>query len=422
MRELTVFLLLSAVGFLGGADDDPGGDTPSSFTRFDSAGIVIAVTPGEGIGPIGWDIDSLPDLVISSEDSLLLDRIQGLRALPNGGVLVVDGGSAELRFHDSKGRLVSRAGGTGEGPGEFRDPVLVPWPASDSILVADRRLPRLHLYSVDGLSYRTIRYSQGWPTGRLPPMGAVDPDALLFQKRAPITDASISGYGLREALGEHVLVNPETGRGVHLDSVRGNDHFRVRRGSLLPLLVGIPFTGRPFAAAIENGVLISDGVSWDIREYDREGGLRRILRVADHPRRPVTEAMIDAELAWVDEGTLGSVRDELPIPDSLPAFVSMTVDSRGWLWAERYRPIWCRTFPANRVYFCDPSQYEADQVEPREWIVFDPQGQARGVAWTPPGLEVHGISDEHVLGVWRDELGLEHVRRYRIRRDDAAPF
>jgi hypothetical protein len=51
-------------------------------------------------------------------------------------------------------------------------------------------------------------------------------------------------------------------------------------------------------------------------------------------------------------------------------------------------------------------------------MVFDPQGEARGVVWTPPGLDVLSIGDEHVLGVWRDELGLEYVRRYRIRRED----
>jgi hypothetical protein len=53
-------------------------------------------------------------------------------------------------------------------------------------------------------------------------------------------------------------------------------------------------------------------------------------------------------------------------------------------------------------------------------MVFDPQGEARGVVWTPPGLDVLSIGDEHVLGVWRDELGLEYVRRYRIRREDGA--
>jgi hypothetical protein len=419
MRQLTAILLLPALGFLGCDTDAVGNDEgPSTFAQFDSAGIVIAVTPGAGIGPIGWDIDSLPDLVISSDDSLFLDGVQGLRALPDGGVLVVDAGSSELRFYDPEGRLVYRVGGKGEGPGEFMDPVLVPWPASDSILVADRRLPRLHLYSVDGGSHRTLRYSQGWPSGRLPPMGAVDPNALLFQKHAP---NSVSGYGLQVTAGEHVLVDPETGHEVHLDSVRRNNGLRVRR-SPMSYLVGIPFRPLPFAAATENGVLTSDGVGWDIREYDRQGTLRRILRVADHARRPVTEAMIDAdpEIAWLDEVQLGSLRDELPIPDSLPVFESMIVDSRGWLWAQRYRPISCRTFPWNRHYVCGPGQYEADQVEPREWMVFDPQGQARGVVWTPPGLDVLSISDEHVLGVWRDELGLEYVQRYRIRRDGGA--
>jgi len=249
-------------------------------------------------------------------------------------------------------------------------------------------------------------------------MGALGPSALLFQKRAPITDLSLEG--LHEVVGEHALVNPETGDGIHLDSIGWNDVLWWRRGSMR-MGTGVPFSNGAFAAATSNSVLTSDGVGWELREYDRQGTLRRILRVADRPLRPVTEAMIDAELASLDEAIRGSVRDELPIPDSLPVFATMVVDARGWLWAERYRPIRCRTFPWNRVYYCDPDQYEVDQVEPREWMVFDPQGRARGVMRTPPGLDVLSISDEHVLGVWRDELGLEYVRRYRIRREDAAP-
>ena len=85
----------------------------------------------------------------------------------------------------------------------------------------------------------------------------------------------------------------------------------------------------------------------------------------------------------------------MPIPVTLPAFQSLQIDEVGWLWAE---------------------VYEWDPVQPREWMVFDPEGRAHGTIRTPAGLEVHRIGDDFILGVWLDELRVEHVRRYTLRR------
>lgn len=88
--------------------------------------------------------------------------------------------------------------------------------------------------------------------------------------------------------------------------------------------------------------------------------------------------------------------DALPIPEHLPAFGSLLVDEKGWLWAE--------------VYGWDPDQ-------PKEWMIFDPNGEARGIVHTPPGLRLVGVGEDYVLGVWLDEFDAEYVRRHRLRRD-----
>ncbi len=85
----------------------------------------------------------------------------------------------------------------------------------------------------------------------------------------------------------------------------------------------------------------------------------------------------------------------MPIPDSLPAFRSIRVDQEGWVWAELYT--W-------------------DTTKPLSWMIFDPSGQAQGVLETPPGIEVQSIGYDFVLGVSRDEFGVESVHRYRLQR------
>jgi hypothetical protein len=53
------------------------------------------------------------------------------------------------------------------------------------------------------------------------------------------------------------------------------------------------------------------------------------------------------------------------------------------------------------------------------WIVFDPKGVVRGNVSTPAGLRVARIGYDFILGVWTDDLGVEHVHRYSLRRNEA---
>jgi hypothetical protein len=49
-------------------------------------------------------------------------------------------------------------------------------------------------------------------------------------------------------------------------------------------------------------------------------------------------------------------------------------------------------------------------------MVFDTDGRARGTVRTPYGLEVQEIGDTTIIGVWQNELGVEHVRLHLLHR------
>jgi hypothetical protein len=113
------------------------------------------------------------------------------------------------------------------------------------------------------------------------------------------------------------------------------------------------------------------------------------------------EAMIDKETDADPTSNRGHwewVFSKMPIPDTLPAFRSLKVDAMGWLWAE--------------VYDWDPTS-------PTEWMVFDRDGRARGTLTTPDGLDVESIGADYILGVWKDDLDIEFVRRYALKRGTA---
>lgn len=403
-------VVLLAVTLGSACGSDVVDDGPASFVQRDSAGVLISITPGpEAHALLPWQIDSVPNVVIGAGNSpaTTLYRVQGLKGLPDGRILVVDGSSAELRFYDTNGQLLQRVGGKGAGPGEFQDPVLVPRPDRRELLLFDEGLPRLQVFSLDGTHESTRRYVAGWPQGnRRAPMGAIGSQAL-FQS----IDAEAFVAQLRKQL---------EGDGVLLQMELGYYWYDITTAEEVPLnsstfttdetyTVGghgeaIPFALRPSAAVTEDGALITDGRAYEIRAYDTQGRLSRIYRI-DQPGQPVTEEILDAKIeleaaAREDRSTqdIEMVYDEVPIPDTLPVFESLQVDEPGWIWAELYR--W-------------------RPEEARTWMVFDTAGRAHGVIRTPAGLEIGYIGRDYILGVWRDELDIEYVSRYSLRRSDS---
>lgn len=122
---------------------------------------------------------------------------------------------------------------------------------------------------------------------------------------------------------------------------------------------------------------------------------RRRLRSRSRCKLPRTFVSVTF-LLIVNYAVFRDAYMQMPLPEIMPAFQSLLVDDLGWLWAELYRPV------------------ETDQPE---WMVFDPEGRAHGILKTPKGLRIYHIGRDFVLGSWRDELDVDHVRRHRLRRN-----
>jgi len=53
------------------------------------------------------------------------------------------------------------------------------------------------------------------------------------------------------------------------------------------------------------------------------------------------------------------------------------------------------------------------------WSVFDTSGVWLGKVATPGGFEIFEIGADYLLGVYRDDLTVEQVRLYGLRRDSS---
>lgn len=402
-RATPLVLLLGAAIACG--EDGSRQRVDASVVRRDSAGVAIIETPGPAArAPIGWSVSDRPELRLGSVAGEGPDQFHmiggisgGIAQLPDGRIVVVDGGSAELRFFDGEGRFLDRAGGSGDGPGEFRRPWLVPYVSSDSLLIFDRRQRRFTLFSSDGQAHRNF------------PLQGLPRELLIGAARG----AAESGILMTTALGtvtmgqEGQRSNPVGVRWISLESGRAEIvaefqtlSYRTNEIAEVPYILAVPFSARPSAAMGPNGFFVTGGDAPEVREFDTTGRLVRIFRLAEAPR-PVTpedvESVIDFEATRFRDRASQARRvyEQMEFPDRWPFFQSVRVDRIGWIWAEVYHP---------------------PQDETSHWMIFEPSGTARGTIELPPDLEVHDIGVNYVLGRSQDELRVEYVHRYRLDR------
>lgn len=100
-----------------------GADAPPGVVKRDSSGVRIVETrTPQWIDGAGWHVSSEPTVpigVVDGPPEYQFHDIADVLRLPDGRIVVVNEGSAELRFYASDGSHLRSVGGQGGGPGSF---------------------------------------------------------------------------------------------------------------------------------------------------------------------------------------------------------------------------------------------------------------------------------------------------------------
>jgi hypothetical protein len=411
-------LLLSAC-----AGDDGGGARASVR---DSAGITIVENHAlPQVDTTAWMIDPLPAVSIGlteGDPAYLFQRVRKAATLSDGRIVVADG-SGELRYFDAAGSHLRTAGGDGDGPGEFRFLITFFVLPGDSILAVSGNT-RYSLFDPHGGFVRVPRSiaSFAYPRARMangdllfttyaqsfPPTttGAVRDSIVVLTEPMPELAAGTAFAGTPHAgvpaSGGTPFVNSDT-----IVRLPGNDEFRQAQGR------GISNDSRPFGRQVEvaadggDRIAVAVGTDAEVRVY-RAGALARIIRFSG-AREPLSATEIEDWKEW--RRSLARSPDQRRLVDNFiasqefpeyrPLFATVRYDAEGSLWIARYR------FDDN---------VSSMDGEPRRWYVLDRSGRAIAALDVPAGLTVHEIGSKHILGVTRDELGVERVVLHRLTR------
>lgn len=142
-----------------------GPDNPSAAVVRDSSGVrIVESTAGTWKPGEEWSVDVHPSLEVGqfdSEPAYQFFRVSGVDLLSDGSIVVLDGGSAQLRRYTPEGRHLWSAGARGSGPGEFQQPMYLGRYRDGSFALWDRRISRLTVIDANGTIARTENFVGG---------------------------------------------------------------------------------------------------------------------------------------------------------------------------------------------------------------------------------------------------------------------
>lgn len=394
----------AAVGCAGGEGPAAGADV----ARRDSAGIEIVESPAAQ--PPAWSVSEAPRVSVGTfegSEEYELFNVVGARRLPDGRLVIANGGTHELRFYDAEGRFLSTSGSQGEGPGEFQRMASLSVPGDDSIYVWDNQNFRVSVFELDGTFARDHRLEAPWEGAFPGYRGHFSDGTILVTAGDVISEPPADGTVLqRENLGLRYSATGEP-----LDTlaslVTGRSLLRSFDGGRSLSIYSVPFDRGTVWAIGGRRFHLSHGPRPAVESFDETGALVRIVR-AELDARPVTPelraAAIEATLAdYTNDEARATARESyeaVAFPDSVQAFDRLVVDDEDHLWARRY------PLPAE---------------ERATWIVFDPTGAVVARVNLPEEMVVWQVGRDFVLGRIRDELDVERVVLLDLERPVAEP-
>jgi hypothetical protein len=400
MRRLAPILLLLAA--CGG--EDVAHDTA---TTTDSLGIAVVTSTMPAWGEeVRWRLDTIPELVIGGADRTPAVLLVGVSSAVQvaGEYVVSTTDDRMVRWFRPDGAERLATGGQGDDAGRFAT-LRIAGLLGDSLLAWDEQLDRATVLAPDGTAARTFRPADD-TTARFgyAVTAAFDDGRLLLASRSGALSGGTSG------LRRDSIALARADRNGALDAmiarVAGHENVVVS-GPDFVTLVPRPFGARTVVTTAGTDVLVGMGDRDEVRRYRHDGTLLGLYRL-DRPRRliPATDLAAQREqlgaqlqqLPLVMADAIATALADAGVPAVYPAHDQILVDATG--------AIWLREDIGPR----------RSREESRRWAILGADGAWLGTLTTPARFEVHQVTEDRVIGVWRDGNDVEHLRVHRLER------
>jgi len=375
-------------------------------TMRDSAGVVVVDNPESGLwtAETQWRLGEDLRIGVADGDTVRqFNAIDDIAIDRSGRIHVLDG--SEIRVFDGDGEFVRTIGRPGSGPGELARPSAVLIGAADTIFLPDARNQRVQRFLSDGSDAGSFPISPnegislGWqirPDGTvlqevrtLPSPGAGDERLLLLVRGGdgevldtlldmPVGEAMV----IRNGQPQMTLFAPEPLWTILTDgriTSGRNSEYRLELRTAdgrLERIVQLPFERRSFSGSDQR----------EFRARLREG-------LEGQPPSPATDRMIRS----------------MTYADYYPVYAALFGGPDGTIWVRHAKDV-------SSITGSDLEAFDVRAVGASTYDVFDTEGRHLGVIATPNEFEPLRSDGEHVYGIGRDDLGVQHVVRLRVVR------
>lgn len=345
-----------------------------------------------------WRVAPAPQLEIgveSGDPMYEFASVWDIVRLDDGKLAVADRGATEVRVFTPSGEFVATFGGSGSGPGEFQDIgglLLMP---SGELGVIDGLQNRITFFDRPYQVSRTVQ-SQGAGTF----FGQVEHRGFVSVRGSRGMGMADAGKVIRDSL--RFALHDQEGRMLEeLAVIPSAERFGFRFGGYLQFPY-LPLAAQALYAAGRGVVAVGSGGREEFTVWSAATPSRSVVRWSSEDRREAAD--------WIDayvENLVANARSdndrrywrqlvrEAPLPEYLPVYRDILVDSMGDVWVERYRA------PGETI----PT-----------WEVFRGDGTWLGAVETPQRFQIMEIGADYLAGVFRGEFDVQYVRIYALVR------
>ncbi len=380
--------------------------TGACSSRGDTEAQKIDPTPwfdtAEGDSSTVWRPSTRPvwSLAKDAEGEEFVEII-GAAPLADSLIILADHRTGLLHYLSPSGRPIRRVGRRGSGPGEVLSLDAFGLADTAGVWLFDTSNQRLVIRGAAGEHRRTqaIRFPRGansWPMV----VGMLSTgDILMVERHLPIPMGQIPGSILRDST-RLLRFTPLNGTAIPLDTVPSLDIFVSPRGSARIYVAQYGPRLNVVRSRVEEGLLVGFSDSLKVSFLGGDGTNRDVVRRKFTPD-PLSEATREDARRARGSGRFAS--DELPdalIPHGLPAFGRIVADEQGGVWLQ---------------------EYQMDDSAQPKWAVFTKAGKLRGIVVLPSRFHLLLADGDEIVGLQRDDVGVEVVERWRLVADSVLP-
>jgi hypothetical protein len=351
-----------------------------------------------------WTVSPTPTINIGDETNTQtqFNGVSGVLRMPTGEIVVANSRSQELRVFSATGQYLRTLSRSGRGPGELRFLGSI-WRGGDTIFASESQPGEANLHSFTPRAFLGKSPVRNGERGGIGLLGRFADGRFLVS----------SGFRALPELPVGTLVVDTVPLGVAAirDTIHPTWIGRFTNSKIL--LIDSPFVpGRPFPVdytfAGRLGYAVSGDRAWIVSPEDgmvnlynsagqRTGGFK--LPVAPRPLNAEVIRRLRSTLPAEAPNRIERLRIEAlysaPLPKQAPLFSALLPGVNGEMWVRLY---------------------EEDPAKPASYAIVTPVGKVIGRVTVPIGLTPFEIGTDYVLGVQKDEDGLEHIVQHRLQR------